>query len=145
MALSIKENREYGGTVCRALDGRFVATNSRPAVIANNSDDVAPTTCETAGLPNSTWAGRYHTHKAYGQEGLSSQDQINAEANLTKPWLVASPCGAIYEYSEDTTPRRYMFLPPGDLIPVIGNPCRSARIRQCAVGAQSTKGHTTRR
>lgn len=104
--ISIIQNREYGGSVCRAETGRYL-----PTIPNRNdlySDSINPSTCESMVLPgqNLSPAGRYHTHGRHGNEGLSPGDKLNADQNFPGiPSYVASPCGSIYRY---TGPNGYM-------------------------------------
>lgn len=122
---SIYLDREFGGSICRNAQQRYIATFSQPDQ-PPNSDFVYSTGCERLlGIAGLELAGRYHTHGKFGSVGLSPYgDVINAQNNATTPWFVASPCGGIYEYSAYTTPRPwYRWLTsPSDLIPIYGKP-----------------------
>lgn len=93
---SIAKNREFGGSICQVVGGRFFATVPNEGA----SDQVPPSVCESVVVPNQSvqLRGRYHTHGTYGDRGLSPQDQVNADANPGKAWYVAEPCGGIYKY-----------------------------------------------
>jgi hypothetical protein len=122
---SIRVNVEFGGSICRTPQNRFIGTYSRPVERATGSDDVDPTTCSSLfAIPELPLAGRYHTHGRDGNVGLSWGDVGHAHDNPTIPWFVASPCGGIYEYSGFTSPRPwYTWLPRAiDLDAIYGKP-----------------------
>ncbi|MEQ1572772.1 MAG: chitobiase/beta-hexosaminidase C-terminal domain-containing protein [Vicinamibacterales bacterium] len=93
---SIEENREYGGSICRAATGGYLG--NVPNLGVAFSDSVVPTPCE----PNQLRGGRYHTHGRDGNDGFSSVDISNADADSVGgawiPSYVATPCGRIYKY-----------------------------------------------
>lgn len=122
-ARSIDIDREFGGSICRTAQGRYIGTLSLPDQ-PPNSDFVFPTDCESLIGLATELAGRYHTHGRFGNVGLSNGDAAKAQNAPTIPWFVASPCGGMYEYSAYTTPRPwYRWLDsPIALIPIYGKP-----------------------
>jgi hypothetical protein len=90
--ISVEANFEYGGSVCRTSNGRYL--NSVANVNLEFSDSVTPSGCTN----NTTVVGRYHTHGRFGNDGFSDLDIANANAQPGVVWFVATPCGNIDKY-----------------------------------------------
>ena len=94
---SIAKNREFGGSICQAVGGRYFATVPNLGEFAG---EVAPSLCDSVVIPGETvvMRGRYHTHGSGGQEVLSGPDKGNADASPGIPWYLGTPCGRIKRY-----------------------------------------------
>ena len=91
---SIRENREYGGMICRYATGKCFYTPPNKGTKDSSHSGFCPAKSESE--------GNYHTHGAYDphydNENFSDRDKSNNDRN-NRPGYLGTPSGDIKRYS----------------------------------------------